>query len=287
MAQGKLDADLGRHDAAAAAFAAVAGRHDIADAVRWEALVRLGVERRATGDHRGSVKVFQEVWKNYGRDKEAVRFLVLAVGGALPGEDRWNAIWQRVALESDDSEPARPQLAVRWPEGRRSRPRHSGAPISIDFKDADILEIFRLIADVTQLNVVVFPGVHGRITYKAEGAPWDEVLDKILTLNGLTYRIEGNMLWVAEAADLGGLEKYTGKHMDVDFHEADLHEVFGVFEGASGLKIVSDPEVAGHITLLLKDVPWDQAFAAILRVNGLTQTREGQTIHVRLPRRQR
>jgi hypothetical protein len=74
---------------------------------------------------------------------------------------------------------------------------YSGKPIAIDIKDADIQDVFRLMADVSGLNVVVFPGVRGRATLKADNEPWDRILDRILAANGLSYRWEDNVLWVS------------------------------------------------------------------------------------------
>jgi hypothetical protein len=39
-----------------------------------------------------------------------------------------------------------------------------GTPISLDFKDGDLQDIFRLFADISGLNVVVNPGVSGKVT---------------------------------------------------------------------------------------------------------------------------
>src|SRR5262249_49670038 len=138
-------------------------------ALRSEALTRLGAVRRAAGDAKGSVAAFGRAWAEYRRDPEALRFLAYAVDGVVPGKERWSEIWQQVVFEVDRANPTRPRFVVRWPSpvSTEPRPRYSGVPVTFDLDDGDILTVFRIISDVTQFNVVVFPGLHGRATYKA------------------------------------------------------------------------------------------------------------------------
>lgn len=62
---------------------------------------------------------------------------------------------------------------------------YTGQKISLDFKDADIRNILRLIADISGLNIIVSENVRGKVTIKLENVPWDEVLDIILETNSL------------------------------------------------------------------------------------------------------
>src|SRR5262245_16532053 len=57
-----------------------------------------------------------------------------------------------------------------------SQKQYTGAPISLDFKDGDLQDIFRLFADISGLNVVVNPGVAGKVTLKLNEVPWDQAL---------------------------------------------------------------------------------------------------------------
>jgi type IV pilus assembly protein PilQ len=79
---------------------------------------------------------------------------------------------------------------------------YTGHPISLDFKDGDLQDIFRLFADISGLNVVVNPGVSGKVTLKLNEVPWDQALDLILKANGLGYTLEGNVIRIARLADL-------------------------------------------------------------------------------------
>lgn len=74
---------------------------------------------------------------------------------------------------------------------------YKGKPIFLDLKDADILDIFRLIAEVSGFNVVVDPDVAGRITLRMDNVPWDQALEVILKNQGLGKEIEGNIMRIA------------------------------------------------------------------------------------------
>ncbi len=61
--------------------------------------------------------------------------------------------------------------------------QYTGRKLSLDFKDADIQDVLRLIADVSGINFVSNTDVTGRITIKMNDVPWDQALDVILKTN--------------------------------------------------------------------------------------------------------
>jgi type IV pilus assembly protein PilQ len=77
--------------------------------------------------------------------------------------------------------------------------KYTGKRISLDFQDADIVPIFRLLADVSGYNIVVDPKVRGKITMKLINVPWDQALDLILKTHNLDKVVEGNIIRIAPA----------------------------------------------------------------------------------------
>jgi type IV pilus assembly protein PilQ len=77
-----------------------------------------------------------------------------------------------------------------------------GTPISLDFKDGDLQDIFRLFSDISGLNVVVNPGVTGKVTLKLNEVPWGRALELILKTNGLGCVLEENVIRIAKLSDL-------------------------------------------------------------------------------------
>lgn len=65
------------------------------------------------------------------------------------------------------------------------RKAYSGRRISLEFKDADILNVLRIIADVAHRNIVATDDVTGRVTIVLYDVPWDQALDILLKSTGL------------------------------------------------------------------------------------------------------
>lgn len=86
MTRGKLEVDLGDYAAASETFSSVAGDESAPDALRWEALARLGLARLAAGDPQGGADAFKEVTRNYSDDPDAIRFLISAVASDGQGK---------------------------------------------------------------------------------------------------------------------------------------------------------------------------------------------------------
>ena len=307
MTRGKLQLDLGNYQAAQDDFAAIAEAQAAPAPLRGEALVRLGLARRGLGDDAGSVAAFQKVIAQHHDDREVLWLLVQATGSPVPARERWDEVWREVRFEVDKKDPAHPRVAVVWPLRRGSDTRTTSIPspapklwehesnpaertapgkpgefhrINLDFKDGDIQDIFRLFADITQLNVVVHPGIRGMVTLRLKDTPWNEALEQILAVNGYAYRVEGNVLRIATPTDLGAPRTYTGKFIDIEFKEETLESAFGRLARFGGLTSELGPGVAGRVTLLLKGVQWDQAFDILARVNHLSWTQEGSVLRV-------
>jgi type IV pilus assembly protein PilQ len=78
-----------------------------------------------------------------------------------------------------------------------SGPKYTGEPISVNLKDVDLKDFFRLIHEISGLNVVLDPNVHGTLTIVMDDVPWDQALDIVLKNNELARELEGNVLRIA------------------------------------------------------------------------------------------
>ena len=74
---------------------------------------------------------------------------------------------------------------------------YSGQRISMDFVNADIHSIFRLISDVARLNIIASDEVEGTVTVKLDDVPWDQALAAVLQSKGLGSQRFGNIIRVA------------------------------------------------------------------------------------------
>lgn len=83
-----------------------------------------------------------------------------------------------------------------------SPPKYVGRRISLDFQDADIANVIRLIADVSNLNIVLGEDVKGKVTLKLINVPWDQALDIILKMNNFGQIRDGNIIRIATLTNI-------------------------------------------------------------------------------------
>lgn len=80
--------------------------------------------------------------------------------------------------------------------------KYTGQKLSFDFKDADIKNIFRLLAEVSGLNIVVTSDVNRRVTLRLVEVPWDQAMDLLIDTNGLGKEQVGNVVRISTAGAL-------------------------------------------------------------------------------------
>lgn len=73
---------------------------------------------------------------------------------------------------------------------------------------------------------------------------------------------------------------YSGKRISLNLVDADIKQVFRLFHEISGLNFVLDPTVDGRVTIVLDNVPWDQALDLILKNNSLDKVLENNVIRI-------
>ena len=119
---------------------------------------------------------------------------------------------QRPASEASSSLAAGPALVNAAIQQQQERPaaaagapaatsctsgHYTGAPLNLDLKDLDIKDFFRLIHEISGLNVVLDPSVKGVVTIDVTDIPWDQALAIVLRNNALECELQGNVLRIA------------------------------------------------------------------------------------------
>jgi type IV pilus assembly protein PilQ len=130
-----------------------------------------------------------------------VRWLLLALlvacGGAQK-EDDARPEPDELDLDSDAPPPTHAQpvpsssAAEPSPAPPVARaPHFRGRLIDIDVKDADLHNVFRLIADAGDVSIAVADDVKGTITLRLRQVPWDQALDAVVKLEKLHLEQQG------------------------------------------------------------------------------------------------
>lgn len=134
---------------------------------------------RVVVDLKGDVPPYYQV----GQEKNALYISINRNGKMLAGK---RAEKQLVPQQAEVQQEAGTKQETEQPPAPQQEPKqYTGEKISFDFKDADIKNVLRLIADISGMNIIVGERVTGKVTLKLENIAWDEALDIILENNGL------------------------------------------------------------------------------------------------------
>ena len=104
------------------------------------------------------------------------------------------------------TEPAREPRMTRELEFFEDR-EYTGDRITLNFQDIPVRSVLQLIADISNLNIVVSDSVTGNLTLRLNNVPWDQALDIVLETRNLAMRESGNVRWVAPTGEIAAREQ--------------------------------------------------------------------------------
>lgn len=145
-------------------------------------------------------------------------------------------------------------------------PKYTGEPISVNLKDVDLKDFFRLIHEISGLNVVLDPNVKGSLTIVLDDVPWDQALDIVLKNNDLARQLDGNVLRIAtvdtlrkeaeshraqQEAEALAVEKVTITRFLSYAHSKDVVPTIKQFLSQRG-DVISDDRTNA---LIIQDIP--------------------------------
>lgn len=84
-----------------------------------------------------------------------------------------------------------------------------GATITLDFKEADVKSVLRVISVKSGINIVAGPEVEGLVTIRLSGVTWRKALDVVLKTYGYVYEESEGIIRVTTAANLASEELST------------------------------------------------------------------------------
>jgi type IV pilus assembly protein PilQ len=97
-------------------------------------------------------------------------------------------------VETSDDTARRNPTGISSQDGYKN---YTGRLISLDLQETDIDNALRIIAEVSNLNIIASDDVTGKVTLRLIDVPWDQALDVILKTNGLDQVTEGNVIRIA------------------------------------------------------------------------------------------
>ncbi len=229
----------------------------------------------------------------------ASKFVERPEGNLLPGASAaMQSETQSAGPAAAQSSPSAAQPAVNLAAEQRAHqqttstgPKYTGEPISVNLKDVDLKDFFRLIHEISGLNVVLDPDVKGTLTIVLDDVPWDQALDIVLKNNDLSRQLEGNVLRIAtvdtmrreadarraqQEAEAMAVERVTVTRFLSYAHSKDVVSTIKKFLSQRG-DIVSDDRTNA---VIISDIP-----STIPAVDRLIQQLDRKTQEVEIEAR--
>jgi len=132
--------------------------------------------------------------------------------------------WEQAAYQTDNRFIIELKPVVEDPDKlvKGAKAGYAGEKLTLNFQKIDVREALNVIADFTELNIVISDTVKGNLTLRLKDVPWDQAFDIILQSKGLDMRKNGNVIQVAPRDEIAAKEKIElSSRQEI----ADLEEV--------------------------------------------------------------
>jgi type IV pilus assembly protein PilQ len=115
--------------------------------------------------------------------------------------------YEQLAYQSDNIYTIEIKPIVKLPPELQDQKEYVGERLTLNFQDIETRAVLQLLADTSGQNMVISDTVGGNVTLRLQNVPWDQALDIVMRTKGLDMRREGNVIFVAPAAEIAAREK--------------------------------------------------------------------------------
>ena len=115
--------------------------------------------------------------------------------------------WEYSAYQADNKFIIEVKAIIEDKKAEKARLGYTGEKLTLNFQSITAREALSVIADFTNLNIVISDTVTGNLTLRLKDVPWDQALDIILQSKGLDKRVSGNVMQVAPSEEIATREK--------------------------------------------------------------------------------
>lgn len=143
--------------------------------------------------------------------------------------------------------------------------------LTLDIKDQPLVDVVRYVRSLTGAQILLGEGPHGTrlidldpppvVTVNFEAMPWRDALQRIAESAECRVRRKGDRYVL-----------YRPTLVTVAFERADLRDVVQAIAAQAGANVIIGADVPDglEVSVRLKDVPWQNALAAVVKSVGMT-----------------
>ncbi|MBF0568805.1 MAG: AMIN domain-containing protein [Nitrospirae bacterium] len=125
-------------------------------------------------------------------------------------------------------------------------------PITLNFNDVDVIAVLKLIAYVSDYNIVVDPHVSGKVTIHVKDMPWDKALDLIMESTKLRKIVEGDVIKIVQGDVPASTADIKSTPPPPPIHINDLSIMFS--DAGGEMKIIKRANVAAGSGSICLDI---------------------------------
>ncbi|RFC36881.1 MAG: type IV pilus assembly protein PilQ [Candidatus Nitrotoga sp. LAW] len=150
-------------------------------------------------------------------------------------------LWEHVAYQTDNKFIVEIKAVADNPNKllKNKQIGYAGEKLTLSFQNIAVREALNVIADFTNLNMVISDSVSGNLTLRLKDVPWDQALQIILDSRGLDMRKNGNVIQVAPREELAAKEKLNLTANQEIFDLETLHTESFQLAYSKGAEIVA------------------------------------------------
>jgi type IV pilus assembly protein PilQ len=150
-------------------------------------------------------------------------------------------LWEHVAYQTDNKFVVEVKAVVEDPSklSKNKQVGYTGEKLTLNFQNISVREALNVIADFTNLNMVISDSVSGNLTLRLKDVPWDQALQIILDSRGLDMRKNGNVVQVAPREELAAKEKLSLTSNQEIFDLEPLHTESFKLAYSKGVEIIA------------------------------------------------
>jgi type IV pilus assembly protein PilQ len=115
--------------------------------------------------------------------------------------------YEQLAYQTDNVYTIEIKPVVKLPPELQDKKEYIGERLTLNFQDIETRAVLQLLADTSGQNMVISDSVGGNVTLRLQNVPWDQALDVVMRTKGLDMRRDGNVMFIAPAAEIATRER--------------------------------------------------------------------------------
>lgn len=153
--------------------------------------------------------------------------------------------------------------------------------ISLDFKDTDIKDVLRVLANQSKVSIIVDEQTNGKVTIHLSRVSLAEALEIITKNYKLTCVKSGNVYYVAPVDNSFLKIEYQEGLLSVEAREVSLKKLFQEISKKTGVNLVPAPDLQGKLSTLINRSPLQDAIKTLLTQSNCMEEKIGKNSYIR------